>query len=168
MKNAQEQFAEAYTKYSEDLFRYGFFRVNDRELAKDLIQETFMKAWRYMEKDPASVLNIRAFLYKILGNLIIDQYRKRRDEASLEVLHEEGFDPAFDDTSRWADVLDGEQARVLLKQVPEPYREAVLLRYVEDLSLTEIAKITGVSQNTISVRVHRGIDKLREIYNSKK
>lgn len=163
MQQSHKQFIEAYERYSDDLFRYCFFKLSDREQAKDLLQETFSRAWQYLEKG-INVGNLKAFLYKILANLIIDEYRKRKPNDSLESLHDEGFDPSFDDTDRWIDVIDGTKALKLIRDIPSPYGEAVFMRYVQELSLSEIAQITGESENTIAVRIHRGLNKLRALF----
>ncbi|HEY4494504.1 MAG TPA: RNA polymerase sigma factor [Candidatus Paceibacterota bacterium] len=163
MKTRQQQFIDAYEKHSESLYRFCFFKLNDKELAKDLLQETFTKAWVYISKDE-KVINIKAFLYKILSNLIIDEYRKRKPIDSLETLKETGFDPSFDDTSSWVDKMDGAQAVELLKDIPDSYRDVLFMRFIEELSLSEIGSITGESENAIAVRIHRGLNKLRALY----
>lgn len=163
MSNRQQQFIQAYGEYSDDLFRYCFFKLSDREQAKDLVQEAFMRVWNYLERG-SEVANIKAFLYKILANLIIDEYRKRKPSDSLETLHESGFDPSFDDTDRWVDSIDGTQAIGLIREIPQPYGDAVFMRYVQELSLGEISQITGESENTIAVRIHRGLNKLRDLF----
>lgn len=168
MRDLQNTFLEAYDTYSDTIFRFCFFRLNDRELAKDTMQETFTKAWDMTSRGDFQILNIKAILYKIAGNLIVDEYRRRGRRGitqSLEVLHEEGFDPSQDDTESLLNVLDGQQAIALISKIREPYGESVFMRYVQDLTLTEIAQITGESENTISVRIHRGISILKKLYN---
>ena len=168
MKDLQNTFLEAYETYSDSVFRFCFFRLNDRELAKDTMQETFTKAWGMATKGDFQIHNIKAVLYKIAGNLIIDEYRRRGRRGvtqSLEVLQEDGFDPSEDNTESLVDVLDGQEAIALISKIREPYGESVFMRYVQDLTLSEIAQITGESENTISVRIHRGISILKKLYN---
>lgn len=168
IEEKQKLFLEAYETYSDALFRFCFFKLNDRELAKDLLQETFMKVWVYISKG-GEIGNIKAMLYKTAGNMIIDEYRKqgrrRGKTESLDVLNEEGFEPGFDDTASWIDKIDGAKAVALIANIPDPYGEAVFLRYVQDFSISEIVGITGESDNTICVRVHRGLVKLKELFN---
>lgn len=160
----QQQFIEAYEKHSDSLFRFCFFKLSNRELATDLLQETFAKAWEYISRK-GNVDNLKAFLYKIISNLIIDEYRKRKPIDSIEELSKVGFDIPWDDTDTWVDKLDGAQAMGLLKHIPDAYREAIFMRYVQELSLKEIADITGENENAIAVRIHRGLNKLRQLYN---
>lgn len=163
MKNSKKQFIEAYEKHSEALFRFCFFKLSDRERAKDLLQETFAKAWEYISKK-GDVENIKAFLYKILSNLIIDEYRKRKPVDSLEDMKEIGFDPPSDDTASWMNRIDGSKAIILLRKIPEPYKSAIFMRYVQGLSLGEIAEVMEESENAIAVRIHRGLEKLKKLY----
>lgn len=167
MEEKEKAFLEAHGLYADVLFRFCLFKLSNRELAKDLLQETFMKVWLYIAKG-GNVENMKALLYKTVNNLIIDEYRKvdrrRGTSESLDVLHDAGFDPGFDDTRSWIDKLDGEGAMVLIAKVPAPYSEALFLRYVQDLSIDEIVAITGQSDNTISVRIHRGLLRLKELF----
>lgn len=163
MRDKQTQLETAYSEHADALFRYGLFKLNDREQAKDILQETFVRAWQYLSKNE-SVDNFKAFLYKIMGNLVIDEYRRRKPVDSLETMSEDGFDPSFDDTDRWFDTIDGTRALNLLSKVPAPYGEAVYMRYVEELSLKEIAEVTGERENTIAVHIHRGLEKLKDLY----
>ncbi len=146
-------------------------------MAKDLLQETFAKAWEYISRSERvgdkvgetvreEIKNLKAFLYKIMSNLIIDEYRKRKPVDSLEDMSLVGFDPSFDDTDSWVDKLDGSLAFEILNKIPETYRDVIFMRYVQELSLSEIAKVTDENENTIAVRIHRGLAKLREIYNN--
>lgn len=158
----QKKFAEAYQKYAEPLLRFSFFKLNDRELSKDLIQETFVKAWQYMAQRP--VKNIRALLYKITSNLVIDEYRRRKTVDSLEDLNEKGFEPGFNDTDEMIHTIDAHEAQKLLKQVPQPYQRTLFMKFFKGLSLNEISKITHEKKNVIAVHIHRGLSKLRKLY----
>lgn len=168
MEDLQKKFLEAYNNHADAIFRFCFFKLNDRELAKDFMQETFTKVWVTSLKQEAQIINFKALSYKIAGNLIIDEYRRRgRREtvSSLDVLHEEGFEPSFDNTESVHNIIDGEEAVKLISKIREPYGESVFMRYVQDLSLTEISEATGETENTISVRIHRGIAILKKLYN---
>ncbi len=158
----QKEFLKAYEDNSDAMFRQCFFKVHDRELAKDMLQETFVRTWDYLSKGK-TILNMRAFLYKTLNNLIIDHYRKKK-AISLDALSEDGFDPVAVEGIDANDRMEGERAMKLLEELPDPYREAVFMRFVSGLELHEIAEITGEPLNTVSVHVHRGINKLRELF----
>lgn len=162
MEDPQEAFLKCYDEQADALFRFCTFKVNDRELAKDLVQDTFMKTWEYIAAGN-KVENVKAFLYKTLNHAIIDYYRRKKS-VSLESLQEEGFDASVDESSSIEASIDGRRARELVQKLPPPYRDAVYMRFVNELSLKEIAEITGEAENTIAVHVHRGLKKLKELY----
>lgn len=64
------------------------------------------------------------------------------------------------------DRFDGSRALAILVELPDMYREVIAMRYVHDLSIREVAEATGVSENVISVRLHRGLKKLRALLES--
>ncbi|HEY1037438.1 MAG TPA: RNA polymerase sigma factor [Candidatus Paceibacterota bacterium] len=167
MNDKNEAFLEAYEAHSDAIYRFCLFKLSNAELAKDMVQETFMKVWIYLAKGE-SVENTRALLYKTAGNLVIDQYRqqarRKGKSESLEVLNEAGFEPSFDETQSIIDRIDGAEAMALISQVPDPYGETIFMRYVQNLEISEIVSITGESDNTVSVRIHRGLEKLRKIF----
>lgn len=158
---------KAFEEYSDALFRHAFLRVSDRERAIDIVHDTYTKVWSYV-RSGHEVETFRPFLYKVLNNLIIDEYRKTK-EASLDALFEiEGVDEgSFDDLTSnnvesLAATLDGKQAFALLEELPDTYREVIILRFVDDLGPKEISKLIEESENVVSVRLHRGLRLLRE------
>lgn len=161
--NNEDQFTKACDEYSTALFRYCCFKISDKEVAKDLLQETYMKAWVYITKGE-EIQNIRPLFYRILSNLIIDHYRKQKS-VSLDTMTEAGFDPIYNDGENLENRLDGEIALKALNEIPEIYREVIFMRYVQDLTLKEIAEITQEPENTISVKIHRGLKKVEKIFN---
>ncbi len=163
-RDPKDIFQKAYQDHSDAIFRYCLFKISDYEKALDLTQDTFMKTWHYMEGG-GEIGNIRAFLYKTAGNLVIDEYRRRKQDESLDTLTEEtGFEPVVDDTERTMEHLDGLKAVELISKLPESYGEVIFMRYVQELTLHEISEILGETENTIAVRIHRGIGKLQKIF----
>lgn len=156
------EFMLAYEENADALFRQCFFKVHDRELAKDILQETFTRTWDYLAKGK-EILNMKAFLYRTMNNLVIDHYRKKK-LVSLDVLSEDGFDPQAEEGITANDRMEGARALKLLEKIPNPYRDAVYMRLVSGLELREISDITGEEVNTVSVHVHRGLNKLRELF----
>jgi len=165
-QNGEKDYLAAYDAYADALFRHARFRVRDKSTAEDLVQETFTRAWVHIAKGGEPVRNIRAFLYRILGNLIIDRARKAKEE-SLDALLDDGFQVAGD-VGATADVAsDARRAVEALGRLDEPYRTAVAMRFLDDLPPREIAEILGVSAVVVSVRIHRGVAKLRHLIETK-
>ncbi len=151
----KKAFIKTYDTYADVIFKHCYFRVFEREKAQELMQETFMKVWKYIA-DGNEVKNIRALLYTTANNLVID-YVRRKKESSLEFMQEEyGFDPedkkAF---SRLRHAVEVEALQLVIKKLEPEYKQVVIMRYIDGLPPREIAKILGENQNVISVRIHR-------------
>lgn len=161
-EDKKNKFLEAYDAYSNALYRHCFFRIFSRERAEELVQETFLKTWDYMLQGK-EIANIRAFLYRVATNLIIDDSRKKK-EASLDALLAESknFQPS-DNSHRIMEskALFGE-AMKNLKFLDEEDRNIIILRYVDDLGPGEISEIIGTSANVVSVRLNRALEKLKK------
>jgi len=153
----------AHTDYDKALYSRAFFKLHDKTLSEDLVQDTFMKTWKYLVKG-GTVDMMKAFLYRILNNLIVDEYRKHKT-SSLDALLEKGFEPSTSDHKRLYNILDGKSAVVLIGDLPVIYQKVMQMRYVQELSLKEMSAITGQSKNAIAVQVHRGVEKLKILYN---
>jgi RNA polymerase sigma-70 factor (ECF subfamily) len=163
----ETRFLKAFEEYNDALFRHAFLRISNRERAIDIVHDTYAKVWSYI-RDGYKIDSFRPFLYKVLNNLIIDEYRKRK-EASLDALFEQdGVDEgSFDDLSEssvelLAATIDGRKAFDLLEELPEQYREVIIYRFVDQLGPREISELIEESENVISVRIHRGLKLLRQ------
>jgi RNA polymerase sigma-70 factor (ECF subfamily) len=166
-ESQEDSFLKAFEEYSDALFRHAFIRVSNREKAIDIVHDTFTKVWVYVRAGH-KIDSYRSFLYKVLNNLIIDEYRKRK-EASLDALMEiEGVDEgSFSDLSEntvesLAATIDGRKAFELLSELPDVYREVITFRFIDGLGPKEISDLTEESENVISVRIYRGLKILRE------
>ncbi len=152
----------AYDKYEKKLNLYAFFKINNRTISEDLVQDTFTKTWRYLVRGGKIDL-MRAFLYHILNDLIIDEYRKNKP-TSLDALLEKGYEPSVDHSKRLFNILDGKVALLLIQQLPDKYQKVINMKYIQDLTLKEMSLISGQSKSTIAVQLHRGLGKLRTLY----
>lgn len=153
---------KAYEAHADAIFRHCYFRLFNRERALDAMQQTFTKTWEYLVKG-GEIENIRAFLYTTATHVIIDEVRKKREMVSLDGLEEKGWEPSVDEQSHVEDHIDGGKIRACLQQLEPSYRDALVMRYVDDLAPKEISKILGETQNVISVRINRGMKKLRNL-----
>ena len=156
--------AKAYRDHAKGLNVYAFFKVHNDATGEDMVQDTFMKTWSYLVKGGKIDL-MRAFLYHILNNLVVDEYRKHKT-TSLDLLLEKGLEPSAGEFGRIVDILDGKAALLLIQFLPEAYQKVMRMKYVQDLSLEEMSLITGKSKNSIAVQAHRGLEKLKQLYNT--
>lgn len=156
--------ATAHFDHEKGLKSYAFYKTNNRIMCEDLVQDTFLKTWRYLVKG-GKIGMIKSFLYHVLNGLIIDEYRKRKN-SSLDVLMETGFEPSFDEFEKNLDMLDGRSSIMLIHSLPTKYQNIMNMKYVKDLSLQEISLITGQTKNTVAVQVYRGLEKLKALHRS--
>jgi RNA polymerase sigma-70 factor (ECF subfamily) len=162
----QEILTQAHHDFDKGLNTRAFFKINNRATSEDLVQDTFIKTWGYLVKG-GKIDTMKAFLYHILNNLIIDQYRKHKT-TSLDVLLEKGFEPStdeIDEQKHTFDMMEGKTVLLLIVQLPKTYQKIMRMKYVQDLSLKEISLATGQSKNSVAVQIHRGLKKLRLLYN---
>jgi len=133
--------------------------------AEDLVQETFLRAYRgFHQFQPGT--NLKAWLYRILTNTFINNYRKRQREPQTvseddvedwylySKLAEGGAEPSAETSV--IESLPDEDVQEALSSLPDQFRIAVLLADVEGFSYKEIAEITSVPIGTVMSRLHRG------------
>ena len=163
----EKVFMESYEEFSDAIFRYALFQTSNKETALDITQDTFIKTWQYLQKG-AEVENIKAFLYRVAKNLIIDHRRKKKS-SSLDQILEAGVDFTEEENVLEEKEKDFEKAqdkeRVLkaIEKIDEKYKEILLMRYIEEMSIKEIGDILDKSQNHVSVMIHRGVEKLKKL-----
>ncbi|MES2203058.1 MAG: RNA polymerase sigma factor [Patescibacteria group bacterium] len=169
MGSLEQEFTEAFERYSDELFRHASMRLPNRERAMELTQECFMKVWQYAQNGH-KVDAWRPFLYQTLRHLIIDEYRRKKSVSLEGMMREEDestesmLPPDESNTLLAAmERLDGKQAIEMLRDLPYIYSEVLTLRFVESMSPGEIAQVVGESENVVSVRIHRGLKKLKEM-----
>lgn len=166
----EQAYLQAFDDYADALFRHARLRLKDRERAADLVQDAFIKAWDYVSGG-GEVRHWKSFLYRVLNNLIIDEYRGKHAE-SLDALLED--DPVSENPLLASGGRDTEEERLdaamLLERVrsrfpelPESYRAVITLRYVDGFSPKEIAAMLELSENVVSVRIHRAVARLKEL-----
>ncbi|MFA6393694.1 MAG: RNA polymerase sigma factor [Patescibacteria group bacterium] len=162
VKKSQADLTLAYHNHQKELILYALSKTQDRDMSEDLIQQTFIKTWTYLVKQGKIDL-MKAFLYHVLKNLIVDQYRKPKT-ISLDALLSKGFEAKVGDPERLVNIIDGKAAFSLIKNLPEKYQRVMEMRYARDLSLKEMSIITGQSINAMAVQSHRGLLKLKLLY----
>ena len=152
----------AHNTYSKGLSTYAYYKVSNYEKSEDLVQETFLKAWKYLVK--GGEINImKAFLYHVLNGLIIDDYRKKKF-FSLDVLMEKGFELSVDESDQLSNNFDNKNILSLIDLLPDKYKKIIHMRFIEDMSLEEMSQILKQSKNSISVQINRVLIKLRILH----
>ena len=155
----KKAFSRLVELYQSPIRRF-FFNLTggDEELSKDLAQETFIKAWLNIGSFRAAA-NFSTWLFRIAYNTFYDYVRAKKPvgEIDTEILN----DRMIADTQDKDFGMDFEQALKILK---EDERAAMLLFYMEDLTIDKISKIMNCPVNTIKSHLHRGKEKLAKYF----
>jgi RNA polymerase sigma-70 factor, ECF subfamily len=166
--NHEERFLKAFDEYADALFRHAVYRLSDRERAIEIVHDTFTKVWGYIRAGH-EIDSFKPFLYKVMNNLIIDEYRKRKELSLDALLSEEGVDEGSFPELHGGSIeeitfaLDAQKASLLLAELPLVYREVLTLRFVDGLGPKEISELIEESENVVSVRIHRGLKTLKDM-----
>jgi RNA polymerase sigma-70 factor (ECF subfamily) len=158
-------FERLYDEYGDAIFRHLYLRLGDRDRAKELTQDVFMRAWQYVAQGK-QIENERAWLYRAAHNAFVNEIRTDKRTYSYESLvADTGFDVA-DETADTSDEADHRELLQYLDQLKDSYREVLIMRFIDDLNVTEIAKRLNENETNISMRIKRALEKLRALYAS--
>lgn len=152
-------FTRAYDAHAPELYRHLVFRTSNRHVAEDLTAQTFLRAWEYLAGG-GSIENVRAFLFQVAHRLTIDHYRMRgRQPIPLDDLLADPPTPGFAEHVRAR--IDLQEVLAVLGELPERHRRFLVLRFINELDIPEIAEIFNMSRNAVSVAIHRATKLLR-------
>lgn len=161
----RERFEADALVHADALYGAALRLTRARADAEDLLQETFLKAFRAYDRFEEGT-NLRAWLFRILTNTYISTYRKRQRAPELSDVDDvedlylyrrltaSGLSRSAEDAA--LERLTAPEVLRALDELPEQFRLAVLLSDVEEFSYKEIAEITGVPIGTVMSRIHRG------------
>jgi len=155
--------------HMEILYNYGLRLTGNPDDADDLVQETFLKAYRFWDKYEQGT-NIRAWLFRIMKNSYINRYRKETREPDTvdyndiqnfyNVIRAESSDPNDLQEKIFGGLLEDDVARAL-ESLAEDFRTVVILCDIEGLTYEEIAEFIDCPIGTVRSRLHRGRKMLR-------
>lgn len=161
-QDLEKEFEQIYEKFSKLIFRFVYLKTSQYELAEDLTSETFLKFWKRLAADQ-TVENDKALLYTIANGLIIDFYRKgeRKKKTSLENIDERVF---IGEENLEEEIFKKEQIKIIfsaLQKIKKEYQEVLILHYVEDFGISEIAELIKKKETAVRVLLHRAIKSLK-------
>ena len=167
-----EVYGKLYDIYVDQIYRFVYFKVGRKEEAEDLTADVFLKTWQYInEMGSEVILNLRAFLYQAARNAVIDFYRSRdqkefialpQEEREEEKPRAEIIDAKQDLVEKINLASDLEDVKKSLRKIRDEYREVIILRFVEEMSVKETAEILGKSEGAVRVLLHRAVAALKE------
>jgi len=169
-KGDKDAFEQVYDFYVSRIFRFVFLKIGNKENAEDLTSETFMRFWIYVQKEKITKDSAEPVIYRIARNLIIDFYRKKEVITNEidEVIANKIFDEHQDFIEKMINKEEIREIMEAIKELKDEYQEIIILRFVEELEIEEIAEITGKSKGSVRVISHRALKSLEKVMKLKK
>ncbi len=163
-------FEEEFLPQIEALYTFAFHLSYNEEDANDLVQETYLKAYRFIGNYEKGT-NAKAWLFKILKNAFINQYRKKSKQPT-QVDYEEVANYHDEEDSAYSSYMDlreemfmgmmGDEVTTAINTLPVDFRVVILLCDIEGFTYEEISKIIDIPIGTVRSRLHRARNMLKE------
>jgi RNA polymerase sigma factor (sigma-70 family) len=155
-----EGFAELYERTFPRVYAYVASLLRDRSAAEDVTAQAFERAYRKRRAYRPARGSMDAWLFGIARNAALDELRRRKRRAVLEVDPEDTSSPTPEDQAELS--VRRETVRAALASLEGQERDLIALKFAGGLSNGEIARVLGVSESNVGTRLHRTITKLRE------
>ena len=156
-----EDFGLVYDEYVTRIYRFISLKVPSQEIAEDLCSEVFVRALDEFKR--TEVENAQAFLYQIARHIIADHYRQNAhyEVVSLEETSEiiDTVDSVFNQAALASEM---DQVKQALISIRDEYQDLIIWRYLDELSIPEIAQITEKSEGNVRVGIHRALGAIKE------
>jgi RNA polymerase sigma-70 factor (ECF subfamily) len=169
----QAAFIQAYEAHQADIYRFIYFKVNSEAEAQDLTSTVFLKVWSVVQAGKLKGYNtLKSLLYTVARNTVIDFYRRN---GQLDKVCLDDEDMAIDIVDSRPSALEIVQQDSDLKMIyqalaelkPE-YREVIVMHFVNELSVLEIAQVIAKTPGNVRVIIHRGLEAIRKLTNQEK
>ena len=161
IEEIQENFSKIYDQYVTKIYRFIYLKVSSQEVAEDLSSEVFMRTWETYRSESSKIENIQAYLYKVARNIVADHYRTRK----VRIVSVEETVDIVDSADSLQDqaLVNMEMDRVqkALETIQDDYQNLIIWRYLDELSVPEIARITGKTEENVRVGIHRALQALK-------
>jgi len=164
MADLRKTFSKIYDKYIDKIYRFIFLKVSSQEIAQDLTSETFLRGWESF-KNGTKIENPQAFLYRIARNLVTDHYREKGRTQVVSAEYASIVDPRINLEERANLNSDLEEIKRGLVKIKDEYQDVIIYRYLNELSIPEIAKVMDKSEGTVRVLLHRALKSLKNEVN---
>lgn len=154
-----QAFGEIYKSYLDRIYRYVYYRINDKMTAEDITEDVFIKAWKAIKTCKGKEKTFSSWLYRIAHNHLINTLRNSSRITSLR------SQPAveFIDSKQEIDTaIDHKELIKVISNLPENQRQVVILKFIEGLDNQEISRITGKKEGAIRISQMRALATIRE------
>ncbi len=160
----RESFGVIYNHYIDQIYRFVLFKVSGKQIAEDLVHETFLSAWQNIKNYKQKEFPISSWLYQIARNKVIDYYRTSKKNISIDT---EDFDESslgFEEQRNLDGPMSLEKIKSLISYLKPEYQDVIIMRYIEDLDHKEISAAMNKSEGAVRLLQHRAVNHLKELY----
>ena len=162
MEEINQYFNQVYDQYVNKIYRFIYLKVSLVETAEDLSSEVFLRLYKHIQKNNPVIENPQAFVYQIARNVIADHYRSKKitvvsiEKTTIEI------EDIQERTREQGEVsLEMDRIKEAIAKLQGDYQDLIIWRYVDELTVPEIAQITGKTEENVRVGVHRAIQALK-------
>ncbi len=156
-------FGSLYDHYQPAIYRFVLIKVSRREEAEDLTHQVFLSAWQNIQNYRELGHPFSSWLYQIARNKVIDHYRTVKNDSAIEEVDPEIFASAALTEARTDMELTMERVLKAIRKLKQEYQDIVIMRFIEELSLKEIAAAIGKSEGAVKLIQHRALKELRTL-----
>jgi RNA polymerase sigma factor (sigma-70 family) len=164
VKSDQHTFSRLYDKFSSSLFSMIVNWVKDTEVAENLLQDVFLRAWNSRERYDESKGRLFTWLYRISRNICIDYYRSRRYKQSRAFITTEDIAEVLPDNQAFTRPVDSIMLRKFVNDLRQEEKEVIDLMYFKGFTQCEIAELLQMPLGTVKTRANRAVKNLRRVF----
>lgn len=159
----EQAFAALYNSYVDDIFRFIYLRVEDQQTAEDICSGVFLRAWEKLGSYQVRGVPFRAWLFRIARNAVIDHYRTRKNNTSLDAVVNAHDESKLSISQEVGLRLESDRVLRNMQRLTEDQRNVLTLKLVNGLTTKEIAKVMGKRSGAIRALQMRGLQALAKL-----
>lgn len=149
-----QAFHALYEHYLPQVYRYVYYRVGSKEETEDIVSQTFLQALEHLKSYQQRGISFSHWLYRIAGHILYHHHRRRKKESSMP---DTGWEVGVtDEQLEQLDLLKALQA------LPDTQQQVLTLRYIQDFSIKDVARVMKLSEGAVKQLTHRAVRTLRE------
>ncbi|MFH0890814.1 MAG: sigma-70 family RNA polymerase sigma factor [Candidatus Liptonbacteria bacterium] len=157
-------FGLLYDHYQPSIYRFIVLKVSRREEAEDLTHQVFLNAWQNIDKYRNLGFPFSSWLYHIARNLVIDHYRTRREHINVEDVENELVSELAQLPDATTELkMEMEKARRAITRLKPIHQDVLIMRFVEELSIKEVADAIKKSEGAVKLLQHRAMEQLKKL-----
>lgn len=160
-EHTEKWFTETVLSYEQPLLKFAYGICHDEELAKDVVQDTFLKMAKELRRN--HIVNVGAWLFTVCQNLLTDFFRKSQRQKTESLTQQEDTLTSKENSPDYNVILDEEKKFLisLIEELPEKSQMIVRLRFFSKMSQNEIASVTGLKSGYVGYILHHALKDMR-------